>query len=253
MFNSSFCYCIVVVVCIVSVLAVVVSFIVVFCVLCFGLNVWLIRVMCYLSVVPYCCTTDTGLTHNCSYIYMYFLNQKSPCYNSHHRNHTHPRNTKEQPLLKHDAWRAQAVCRLGAGWKAKAYASRQVSLASPSRSGLLSNPPIRMLSWLSVQLLNHEDNFPFYRLPSTNVPNPSGHTMVLGSTQPLTEMSISNCSRSNGQMACEALTHTTIPEPTVYRIWEPPRLTTPWSSTASYLITNQFNVGWNSALPCNTE
>jgi Flp pilus assembly protein TadB len=41
-----FCCCIVVVVCTVSVFVVVASFIVVFCVLCFCLNVWVIRVMC---------------------------------------------------------------------------------------------------------------------------------------------------------------------------------------------------------------
>jgi hypothetical protein len=45
MFNFSFCCCIVVI-CIVSVLALVVSFIVVFCVLCFAWIMFWIRVMC---------------------------------------------------------------------------------------------------------------------------------------------------------------------------------------------------------------
>jgi hypothetical protein len=47
-------------------------------------------------------------------------------------------------------------------------------------------------------------------------PNPSSHTMSLGSTQPLTEMNTRNSPWGNGKM------------------WEPRRLTTLWAFTACY-------------------
>jgi hypothetical protein len=42
------------------------------------------------------------------------------------------------------------------------------------------------------------------------LPNPSSHTMALGSTQPLTEMSTSNLPLSKGQPACNNDKLTTI-------------------------------------------
>jgi hypothetical protein len=45
-----------------------------------------------------------------------------------------------------------------------------------------------------------------------NLPNPSSHTMTLGSTQPLTEMSTGNLSGGKGQPAHKADNLTTICE-----------------------------------------
>jgi hypothetical protein len=58
-------------------------------------------------------------------------------------------------------------------------------------------------------------------------------TMALGSTQPLTEMSIGNLSVGKGRPAHKADNLTAICEPIIYRMWEP-RRTTQWTSTASY-------------------
>jgi hypothetical protein len=68
----------VVVVSIFSVLPVVVSFIVVFCVLCSCLDVWLVRVM-RVTCLLYCCTTATGLNPNCSCIYTGEMRPMSAC------------------------------------------------------------------------------------------------------------------------------------------------------------------------------
>jgi hypothetical protein len=46
--------------------------------------------------------------------------------------------------------------------------------------------------------------------------------MALGLTQPLTEMSTRNFPGGNGQPARKADNLTTICEPTVYKMWEPP-------------------------------
>jgi hypothetical protein len=48
-----------------------------------------------------------------------------------------------------------------------------------------------------------------------NSPNPSSHTMALGSTQPLSEMSTRNFSGGKGQPARQADNLTTICEPIV--------------------------------------
>jgi hypothetical protein len=48
--------------------------------------------------------------------------------------------------------------------------------------------------------------------------------MALGSTQPLTEMSIRNIPRGEGRPAHKADNLTAIWEPIVYKMWEPRRL-----------------------------
>jgi hypothetical protein len=67
--------------------------------------------------------------------------------------------------------------------------------------------------------------------------------MVLGSTQPLTEMSAGNIPGGKGRSTRKADNLTAICEPIVYKMWEPQHLTTLWVSTASY--RNTF-----SSLPC---
>jgi hypothetical protein len=59
-----------------------------------------------------------------------------------------------------------------------------------------------------------------------NWPNPSSRTMALGSTQPLTEMSIRNlpCWQPYRHLWADCLE----------KMWEPRRLTTLWASTACY-------------------
>jgi hypothetical protein len=59
--------------------------------------------------------------------------------------------------------------------------------------------------------------------------------MVLGSTQPLAEISTRNLPEGNGQAARKADNLTAICEPIVKKnVWEPRRLTTLWVSTACY-------------------
>jgi hypothetical protein len=58
--------------------------------------------------------------------------------------------------------------------------------------------------------------------------------MVLGSTQPLTEMSTRNLPGVKGLQACEADNLTAMYEPIIKKMWEPRRLTTLWASTACY-------------------
>jgi hypothetical protein len=58
-----------------------------------------------------------------------------------------------------------------------------------------------------------------------NLPNPSIRTMALESTQPLTEMSTRNLPGSKERPVRMADNLTTICEPTVYKTWEPRRLT----------------------------
>jgi hypothetical protein len=65
--------------------------------------------------------------------------------------------------------------------------------------------------------------------------------MALGSTQPLTEMSTWNLPAGKGRPARKAGL-TAICEPTVYKMWEPRRLTTLWASTACYRDTFLFKL-----------
>jgi hypothetical protein len=67
-----------------------------------------------------------------------------------------------------------------------------------------------------------------------NLPNPSSRTMALGSTQPLTEISARNLPGSKGRPARKADNLTAICELILCKMWEPPRLTTLWTSTACY-------------------
>jgi hypothetical protein len=64
--------------------------------------------------------------------------------------------------------------------------------------------------------------------------------MVLGSTQPLREMSIRNLLGGKGRSARKADNPTAIREPIVYKMLEPSRLTTLWASMASYKHSNTF-------------
>jgi hypothetical protein len=59
--------------------------------------------------------------------------------------------------------------------------------------------------------------------------------MVLGSTQPLTEMSTSrNLSEYKGRSAHKSDNITAICVPITYEIWDPRRFTTPWVSTVCF-------------------
>jgi hypothetical protein len=58
--------------------------------------------------------------------------------------------------------------------------------------------------------------------------------MVLGSTQPLTEMSTRNLPAANGRSAHKADNLTAICVRIIYKMWELRRLTTLWASTACY-------------------
>jgi hypothetical protein len=58
--------------------------------------------------------------------------------------------------------------------------------------------------------------------------------MVLGSTQPLTEMSTRNLPGGKEWPARKVGNLTAICDPLVTKMWEPRRLTTLWASTACY-------------------
>jgi hypothetical protein len=68
-----------------------------------------------------------------------------------------------------------------------------------------------------------------------NSPNSSSRTMALGSTQPLREMSTRNFPGGKKRPARKADSFSAIYEPTVWKMWEPRRLTTLWASTACYM------------------
>jgi hypothetical protein len=58
--------------------------------------------------------------------------------------------------------------------------------------------------------------------------------MALGSSQPLTEMSIRNLPGGKKRPACKTNNLTALCVPIVYKMWEPRRLTILWASTACY-------------------
>jgi hypothetical protein len=58
--------------------------------------------------------------------------------------------------------------------------------------------------------------------------------MALESTQPLIEMSTRNLPEGKGWRAREAENLTSICEPTVWKMWEPRRLTSLWASPTCY-------------------
>jgi hypothetical protein len=72
-----------------------------------------------------------------------------------------------------------------------------------------------------------------------NWSNPCSRTVVLGSTQPLTEISTRNLSGGIGLPTRKA-DLTAICEPIVQKIWEPRRLTTLWAFTACYGVRFTF-------------
>jgi hypothetical protein len=76
--------------------------------------------------------------------------------------------------------------------------------------------------------------FPMRPLDISIWPNPSSRTMVLGLTQPLTEMSTRNLPGGKGWGACKADNLTAICEPTAKKMWQPRHLTTLWASPARY-------------------
>jgi hypothetical protein len=67
--------------------------------------------------------------------------------------------------------------------------------------------------------------------------------MALVSTQPLTEMSTRNLPGCKERPVHKADNLTAIIEPIVYKMWEPRRLTSLWSSTACY--KDSFNGLYN--------
>jgi hypothetical protein len=69
-----------------------------------------------------------------------------------------------------------------------------------------------------------------------NLPNPSSHTMVLGSNQPLTEMSTRNFPEVKKRSARRADNLAAICEPNVCKLWEPQSLTTLRATTACTVI-----------------
>jgi hypothetical protein len=72
--------------------------------------------------------------------------------------------------------------------------------------------------------------------------------MALGSSQPLTEISVRNLPGGKERPALRADNHTAICEPSVYQMWQPRRLTTVWASTAYY--RDSFTLPY---LPCIKE
>jgi hypothetical protein len=76
--------------------------------------------------------------------------------------------------------------------------------------------------------------FPMRSLNFQFLPNPSRSTMVLGSTRPLTQMSTRNLPGGKGWPARKADDLTAICKSSVWKMWEPRRLTTLCASTACY-------------------
>jgi hypothetical protein len=67
-----------------------------------------------------------------------------------------------------------------------------------------------------------------------NLPTPSSHTVAMGSTQPLTEMSTRNLPGGKERPARKADNLTAVCEPFVWKMWKTRRLTTLWAFTACY-------------------
>jgi hypothetical protein len=67
--------------------------------------------------------------------------------------------------------------------------------------------------------------------------------MALGLTQSLTEMNTKNLHGGKGRSTHMTDNLTAICEPTVYRVWEPRRLTTLWASSACYRDSFTFMCG----------
>jgi hypothetical protein len=76
--------------------------------------------------------------------------------------------------------------------------------------------------------------FPVTTLNFFNWSNLSSSTMALELTQRLTEMSSRNLPGDKGWPALKADNLTAICEPSVYKVWEPRRLTNVWAATICY-------------------
>jgi hypothetical protein len=76
------------------------------------------------------------------------------------------------------------------------------------------------------------------------MPHPSSRTVVLGSTQPLTEMNTKNLPEGKGRQGRKA-DLTAIGEPIVYKMWEPRHLTTLWAYTVCYRDNFTIFLTWN--------
>jgi hypothetical protein len=70
--------------------------------------------------------------------------------------------------------------------------------------------------------------------------------MTMGSTQSLTELSTRNLSWGQGRPARKGDKLTAISESLVYKMWDPQRLTTLWTSTACYMDRFTFIITRNS-------
>jgi hypothetical protein len=91
-------------------------------------------------------------------------------------------------------------------------------------------------SWLRYYATSREvaSSIPDEVITFFNWPNPSSCTMAMGSIQPLTEMSTRNLPGGKGRPARGANNFTAISESTVYKMWEPRRLTTVWAFMDCY-------------------
>jgi hypothetical protein len=76
--------------------------------------------------------------------------------------------------------------------------------------------------------------------------------MALGSTQPLTEMSIRNLRGGKGRPALNADNITAICEPLLQKMWEPRRPTDLCASTACYRDNFTFFYLYYISLLCHT-
>jgi hypothetical protein len=106
----------------------------------------------------------------------------------------------------------------------------------------------RYRSWLRHYATNRKvaDSIPDEVIGIFSRPNPSSRTMVLGLTQPLTEMSTRNFPGGKERPMSKADNIIAICEKIVLRMWEPRNLTTQWASTACYRNSFTFFTSMNS-------
>jgi hypothetical protein len=85
-----------------------------------------------------------------------------------------------------------------------------------------------------------------------NISSNSSHTMVMGSTQPIRQMSTRNFPGGKERLTRKDDNLTAICEPIVYKMWETRRLTTLWAFTDCYRDTRSctFSLLFNFAVPC---
>jgi hypothetical protein len=85
-----------------------------------------------------------------------------------------------------------------------------------------------------LQAGRSQDRFSMKSLDFFNLSNTSSRNMVLGSTQPLTKMSMKNLPEDKGRPARKADNITAICNPIFYKMWEPRSLTTLRACTVCY-------------------